>query len=114
LKKIAYNKPGSVRKKTNQRQIRLQKAICGVRENGQIANTVWKINLKQKERKKERKKERAEIGKVKPSILKHIQIKLVYNGGALAMRSPTSTAYLSTYLVPSGAAFAMWGSVAYF
>jgi hypothetical protein len=39
---------------------------------------------------------------------------LVYNGGALAMRSPTSTAYLSTYLVPSGAAFAMWGSVAYF
>jgi hypothetical protein len=32
---------------TNQRQIGLQDAIRGVRENGQIGKTVWKINLKQ-------------------------------------------------------------------
>jgi len=36
------------------------KEICGVGENGQIAKTVWKINLKQKAT--------AVVGKVKPSI----------------------------------------------
>ena len=55
--------------KTNQRQMWLQRAICRVGENGQIGKTVWKINPKQNEI--------AAISKVKPSILKQIQIKLM-------------------------------------
>jgi hypothetical protein len=55
--------------KTNRRQIWLQRAICRVGENGQIGKTVWKINLK--------RKDTAAISKVNPSLLKHIQIKLM-------------------------------------
>ena len=55
--------------KTNRRQIWLQSAICRVGENGQIGKTVWKINPKQNET--------VAISKVKPSILKQIQIKLM-------------------------------------
>jgi hypothetical protein len=68
LKKTATDKPGSVSRKTNRRPIGLQEAIRGVGENGQIGQTVWKINPKQKAG--------AAISKVKPSILKQIQIKL--------------------------------------
>jgi len=46
----------------------LQKTIRGVGENGQIGQTVWKINPKQKAG--------AAISKVNPSLLKQIQIKL--------------------------------------
>jgi len=55
--------------KSIQRQVGLQYAGRGVRENGQIGKTVWKINLK--------RKDTAAISKVNPSLLKHIQIKLM-------------------------------------
>ena len=55
--------------KSIQRQVGLQYAGRGVGENGQIGKTVWKINPKQNET--------AAISKVKPSILKQIQIKLM-------------------------------------
>ena len=44
-------------------------ATCRVGENGQTGQTIWKINLKQNAR--------AAISKVKPSLLKQIQIKLM-------------------------------------
>jgi hypothetical protein len=44
-------------------------AGCEVGENGQIGQTVWKINSKQKDT--------AAVSKVKPSELKQIQIKLM-------------------------------------
>ena len=55
--------------KSIQRQVGLQYAGRGVGENGQIGKTVWKINLK--------RKDTAAISKVNPSLLKHIQIKLM-------------------------------------
>lgn len=47
----------------------LRKANCEVGENGQIGKTVWKINLK--------RNDTTAVSKVKPSELKHIQIKLM-------------------------------------
>jgi hypothetical protein len=69
FEKDRIQQTGFSKVKMNRRQIWLQSAICRVGENGQIGKTVWKINPKQNET--------AAISKVKPSILKQIQIKLM-------------------------------------
>ena len=74
LKRCSFEKDrnqqaGFSKLENERRPIGLQEAIRGVGENGQTGQTIWKINLKQNAR--------AAISKVKPSVLKQIQIKLM-------------------------------------